>query len=511
MNKKSKDEDIDDSLKIIAKTSVFIFVTVLFSKVLFYFYRIVIARNFGPAVYGTFSLASIVFLFAVSISSFGFFEGLLRFIPFYRGTKKINNIRYIFRFSVLILTLSSIFFSLILFFSSEFISINLFHEPNLIIFLKILSIAMPFYMIGSVFLCLIRGFEKIKVHSFISEFFQTLIKLVSLLLLIFFGVKANSVALSYLIGILTVFFVAYLYCRYKLPEIFKSYILKEKIKKQIKSKFFLYSIPLIFSNILFDLFAYTDSSVIGFFKGSSDVGIYNAAFPIASLMVFVPSLFLQILFPMVIREFSEKKIEVMRELSKQIQKWILIINLPFFSLMFLFSGAFINILFGEQYMAAEQALKILSVGFLFCSMTQISENLILVIGKSKISLIDIIILSVFNFVLNILLIPKYGINGAAFSTTISYILLNIILFFQVKYYINIVPIRRKMIRILISVAIPSIILLYVRQFFSINLISIILLGSFFILLYILLILVTKSLDRNDFEILRIFKRKITRT
>src|SRR4030042_1725530 len=106
MNKSSRDGEIDDSLKVIAKTSVFIFASVLLSKILFYFYRIVIARNFGPSIYGTFSLASIVFVIIISISTFGFFEGLLRFVPFYRGTKKINNIRYIFKFSALILALS---------------------------------------------------------------------------------------------------------------------------------------------------------------------------------------------------------------------------------------------------------------------------------------------------------------------------------------------------------------------------------------------------------------------
>jgi len=511
MSKNQKEEEVGGSLKVIAKTSIFIFVTILFSKVLFYFYRIIIARDFGPSVYGTFSLASMVFVLVISISSFGFFEGLLRFVPLYRGTKKMNNIRYLFKFSVWILTLSSIFFGLILFFSSEFISINLFHEPNLVIFLKILSLAMPFYMIGSVFLCLIRGFERIKMHSFISEFFQILIKLIFLILLIFLGVKVNSVPISYFIGILSVFLVAYLYCRYKLPEVFQKYILKKQIKKQIRKIFFLYSLPLIFSNILYDLFGYMDSFVIGLFKDTFNVGIYNAAFPIASLMAFVPSLFLQILFPMIVREFSKKRIDIMRELIKQVQKWILIINLPFFSLMFLFSGAFINLFFGAQYMAAEPVLRILSIGFFFYSLSDILGNLILVVGKSKTFLINIIILSVFNLVLNVLLIPKYGISGAAFSTTMSYIALAIILFFQVKRYINIVPIRRKMFQILISVAIPSIILFYVRQFFSINIISVILLGSFFILLYILLIFITRSLDRNDFEILKLFKRKFKRT
>ena len=236
MSKNPKDEEIDDSLKIVARTSVFVFIILLLSKVLFYFYRIVIARNFGPAMYGTFSLASIIFSLTIALSSFGFFEGLTRFIPLYRGTKEINNVKYIFRFSIFILTLSSLFFGVILFFSSEFVSINIFHEPNLIIFLKILAVALPFFVMSSVFLYLIKGFEKIKMHSFLSEFFQTLVKLISILLLIFFGTKSNAVPLSYFFGVLFLFLVAYFYCRYKLPQVFERYILKKEAKRQIRKK-----------------------------------------------------------------------------------------------------------------------------------------------------------------------------------------------------------------------------------------------------------------------------------
>ncbi len=502
-----KDDKLDSSLKTIVKSSLFVFIFLLFSRIIFYFYRIIIARNFGPGIYGTFSLSIAIFSFAVTISALGFSEGILRFIPFYRGKNKIKNIRHILRWSLILLTISSVLFGFILFFSSEFISINIFHDADLIIFLKVLSFAFPFYSLGSALLCFIRGFEKAKEHSFISEFLQNGIKLIFLIIFVAMGIKEKSIVFSHFAGILAVFVIAYLYCRYKLPEIFKKSMLSKKTKKQIGRKFFLYSLPLIFSGMLYILFGYTDSVLIGIFKTSTDVGFYNAALPIATFMTFLPILFLQIFFPMITREFSEKRFKIVHQLSKQVQKWIFIINLPVFLLMFLFSGAFINLLFGAEYMVAEQTLRILSIGLFFYSMTQISENLILAIGKSKILFINIISLLVLNLVLNLILIPKYGIEGAAWSVTISYILLYFIMLFQVKHYINLIPLKRKMLLVFISAIIPLFVLMYIKQFIEINLVSILLLGILFFLLYSLLIFLTKSFDENDLTIIRAIREK----
>ena len=67
MNKSDKEnKDISSHLKVIAKTSLIVFVGLLVSKILTYLYRIIIARYFGPEIYGLFSLAlTIVSLFII--------------------------------------------------------------------------------------------------------------------------------------------------------------------------------------------------------------------------------------------------------------------------------------------------------------------------------------------------------------------------------------------------------------------------------------------------------------
>ena len=508
MEKPVNQKELNKYFKLLIKSSLFVFLGVFLSKIFSYAYRIIIARYFGPEIYGAFSLAIIIFLWFVVFSSLGLIEGILRFIPIYRGKKKLNNIRYIFKFSLGILFFSSILAGLILFFLAEFISRNIFNDINLVFFLKILGILIPFYIILNIFLTIIQSFERIKIHSFIADFLQNFLKLIFIILLIFIGLNTNSVILSYFLGVLGAFVISFIYCKYYLSEIFKKIELNKSSKKNIRKELFSYSWPLIFLGISSSIMPQIDSFTIGYFKGTLDVGIYNAAIPIAWLIAFFPSLFTRLFFPLVTKEFSKKNLGVVKELSKQVIKWILIVNLPFFLLMMLFPGVFINILFGSEYLGAENSLRFLAIAYLFSSITVIFYNLISMIGKSKLILTNIVAISLLNLILNIFLVPIYGISGAAFATMISQIILSLIFFFQTKYYVSIVPLKRKMWGILFSIIPPTILLIYLKKFIAINLLTLFLQGSLFILFYLFLIFITSSLDKNDIMILETIKKKI---
>ena len=496
------------SLKLIVKSSIFVFIGFVIAKIFGYLYRIIIARYFGPEIYGLFSLAIIILVWFVTIASLGFSEGIIRFASLYRGKKEFEKIKYLLKFSLIFLLITGIISGLILYSMSGFISIKIFNNQDLIIFLKIISFIIPIYLLSNTFLAIIQSFERIKFYSFLADFLNNFIKLSTLIVLIFIGFNSNSLIFSFMLGTISIFLGSYLYCKYKIPELFGIIKIKNETKKEVISELFYYSWPLIFSSIFYNVLPYLDSFLIGYFNGATDVGIYNAAVPIAELLMLTPFLFARLFFPLITREYSQKNFEVIKELSKQVEKWILILNLPLFILILLFPGAFINILFGSEYILAENSLRFLAIGFLFFTLSVVLSYLITMIGKSKTILINIIIVSILNLILNILLIPRYGISGAAFATMISHIILASIYFFQVKYYISITPLRRKMFGIIISAIIPTLVLLYIRQFITINLTTIIIQVSFFLLIYLFLIFITRSLDKNDIMILNSFKGKI---
>lgn len=499
---------IEKDLSILAKSSLFVFVAIFLSKIFIYLYRVVIARYYGPEVYGLFSLAFMIVGLFVVLSSLGFVEGIARFIPRYRAKKEKEKIRYLTNFSKNILFISSIFSAVILYFTSEFISISFFHNAELILYLKIFAFLIPIHTFTNFYFSIIRSHEKIKINSFGANILQNLFKLFFLILFVFLGIKSfETISFSYFLGIFSGLVFAYFYCKFKLPDVFLKSKLSEKNKIDLKKRFFSYSWPLIFLAIIGTLMFWLDTFLIGYFKDVYWVGIYNAAIPIVSLLIISSEIFMQMFFPLITRELSSKNIIVVKELSKQITKWIFILNLPLTILILLFPGIFINLFFGTEYLSANNALRLLITGQFIFLLGITSNKLLLSSGKSKVVLTNIIFTSIINFALNFILIPRYGINGAAFATSISLIILGLLMIGE-NYYLNkIFPFRRKMITIFFISIIPSFILYKISNIIEVNILWLILLGISFVCIYLLLILLTKSFDRNDLGIMKkIFRR-----
>lgn len=506
MIEEEKDK-LNSSLRLIAKSSFVVLIFILFSKILTYVYRIIIARQFGPEEYGLFSLAVMILGWFVAVFSFGLVDGIIRYVSLYRGKKEINKIHYIIKITTTFLLFSGISSCILLFILSEYISLNLFHNPDLIVYLKWFSISIPFFIFASTFLSILQAFEKINWYSFIRNVLDISVKLIAILIFISLGFKTNAIIFSYILGILSMLLFSYYLVKVKLSEVFMKYTLEKKLKKRIVKDLFSYSWPLMFLSVVAFIFSWVDSFAIGYFKNVTDVGIYNAAVPLASLLIIVPSLFIQLFFPMITKEFSRNKISLIKDISKQVAKWIFLLNLPLLIIMILFPGAIINLFFGPEYLSAAWALRFLSIGTFFYSIFIISANLLSMAGRSKTVLFNILVSSIINLILNILLVPKYGISGAAFSTMITYIIWSFISLIQAKRSVSIVPIKRKMLTILLISLIPAFLLVYIKQFIPVNNLSLILQGVLFFLLYLFLVICFRGLDKNDYMIINTIKEK----
>ena len=512
----NKKEELNRSLKLIAKSSFIVLIGLIISKILGYVYRILIARYFSPEVYGLFNLALAISSFLISIFSFGFSEGLLRFIPLLRAKKKQNEINYLIKRTRDIYIIFGIISTFLLFFFSDFISNQIFHNASLTIFLKIMSANIFISLLLYIYLGSIRAYEKISWYSGIFNIFQNVARVGVLVILIILGIRSNGsiIVWSWVIASFLTLIVSYAVCRHEIKEIFKKY--KKQDYSKLNKEFFAYSWPIIFYSVIGLLLYWIDTFSLGVYKSSLEVGIYNAAVPIAALIGIVPELFMQIFFPMISREYSNKNYKIIEQLSKQVTKWIFMVSLPLFILIFFFPGAALNLLFGEEYLPAENALRILLIGTFISALFAVCNNLISMLGKSKLVLFNIAFAALMNLVLNSILVPlpriflldnSNGMIGAATATLISILFLNALFIFQTKKYLSFIPLKRKMINILIISVIATAMLFYFRSVAYLSIINILLISMLFVLIYSILLLVSKSLDENDWMIIKAVWRK----
>jgi O-antigen/teichoic acid export membrane protein len=102
--------------------------------------------------------------------------------------------------------------------------------------------------------------------------------------------------------------------------------------------------------------------------------------------------------------------------------------------LFFISDIFIKTFFGEKFIDSINVIKILLPGIVLFSVFRVLNGYFSGLGKVKIIIFIFLPVLIINIVLNFLLIPIYGINGAAFSSTISYSLGVIVLFLFFLYY-----------------------------------------------------------------------------
>ncbi|MBS3072617.1 flippase [Candidatus Pacearchaeota archaeon] len=506
-----KDEEslkIDRSLKVIVNASFIILLTTFISKILTYLYRIVIARFYGAEIYGVYSI-SLMFLGWISVfAGLGFAGGLTRYLSYNRGKNEEYKSSFLVKRTTLIVLILGVISCILLIIASDFISNEMFKVPELKAFLIIFSFAIPFSILSGIFFSIIKSYEKIGWFAFIVNIFQNAVRLIAILLLIYLGFNYKSIAFSYVIGAGLTFIISYVVSRRTIPILFSGK--RTKGDGELMKRLFSYSWPLIFFGFFSSILSWTDTFMIGILKSTGEVGLYNAALPLALLITLSTDLFRQMFLPLITKEYGKGNINTVKEISRQVTKWLFVATIPLFIALFLFPEDAIRIIFGPEYLSASNSLRILTFGFFIASVLDVSPELLSMKEKSKLILADTIVIVIINIVLNYLLIPKYGINGAALSTAISISILSILFTYQAWKKTSIFIIKRDVIKVLISGLISFAIVWPISLYFSLGFTRLIVSGAVFCISYLSLLYLTNSIDYNDYSILKAVRNKLNK-
>jgi len=506
-------KELDKSIKKIAKGGGIIFIGIIISKILSYIYRIIVAR-IGVEEYGLFSIGLAVTGFLAMISTLGMGEGVVRYVSYYIGKKQEYKARNIIKYVLILTTTFSIFVAVSLFILSDWISINLFHNKNLSIILAIFAISLPLDVVKKIILSVMRAFQKIEYEVYSRNLIENISKILLTLLLIYLGFGIIGVAIGYVAAFVISLFVSFYFLQTKV------FSLKGKTTMIQNRDILNYSLPLLFTGFMLFIMGWIDTLMIGYFRTTAEVGLYNAALPLAHLLyIFTYALFFLFL-PTLSSLYAQKKKEIFKPLYKTLTKWIFWINMILLSFFILFPKQIISTFFGQKYLSTTilfgkeilpvpLSLTILSIGFFFGYLMHGGSTFFLVIKKTKLLLFNSIIIALINLILNYILIPPYGIIGAAIATSTSFLVMGLLLIIEIKILLNIWPFKRSYFRILFSAAL-SLILTYLLSRiirFNKDIYSILVLGTFFIICYLVMALITRSFEREDIMILTSIQEK----
>lgn len=501
--------NFEDSLKKITKGAGIAFVGIIVSKLLGYIYRILVART-DTETYGLLSIGIALFSLLSTVSLLGLNNGILRYVAFYNGKEDQEKIKQVIKICLKITIPFSIVICILFFIFSEQISLYFFHTSDLTIVFKIIAFTIPIVVFRDIIFSIFQALQKIKYEIYSKNLTENITKIILTLIFLSLGFKLVGFTLAYVLGTLVGTIIALYFLKRRVLPSLETAITDGSSDSALKRELLSYSIPLLFNFVIYSLITWIDTLMLGYFRTPYEVGIYNAALPTAFLMYMIPSTLLILFIPVLSELYAKDEKNLFELLHRRITKWILSANLILLGVFYLFSEQILKILFGNDYIVGSTALLILSTGYFVGYSLAPSTKLLVVIKRTKLVFANTIVVTVVNVILNLFLIPLYGINGAAIATAMAFFARFILLFIQSYIVIRIAPFKLNHLKILFSAICSFLILKYLISYFSINLsiLPIIFLSALFVLLYLILLILTKSFEKEDIFIIKKIKEKL---
>lgn len=340
-------------------------------------------------------------------------------IKFYKVSKEenIKNIYSIFIYNMVVFCLVYLFFLLFPLLFQKISRVQMGISNLNVIFLLILAM-----IFGNFYTNILIVDKKPKSYFLVKLLFNTVLIVSSLVYLTV--LKAGYIAYfkAYLISYLIVAFIGlrFFIVNYK-P--YKNVISVLRLKELLKI-----GIPLVPSALLLMLLTWADRYILNLYVGLAIVGIYTVGYKFSELINnFIINPFGQALSPVLFKQFAQSRDEYKRTMSRVFKYYWLILS-GIMIAYFVVLREFFDFFIGAKYVEGYNIIAIVLFGIILWGITNLLGAT--VIMKEKTGKIFLFIsISVFlNIGLNFILIPEYGMYGAAVATLLSYILQFIMIF-----------------------------------------------------------------------------------
>jgi O-antigen/teichoic acid export membrane protein len=192
--------------------------------------------------------------------------------------------------------------------------------------------------------------------------------------------------------------------------------------------------PLMLSSLANQVNLRGDVVVIQALTGSAAVGVYGVASRVSEIAFFLPVVFMNATFPLLLqtrKEFGQGSRQYLRFLQASYDRafWLgCLISV----LVLALGPTLVPLVFGERYTEAVPVLSIQVLACPFVFMAAVFSKWIVAEGTLWVSLVRHATAAGINIVLNIALIPPLGLRGAALATLASYVMASYLSCFLTK-------------------------------------------------------------------------------
>tara|TARA_Y100000310_G_scaffold311422_2_gene357686 strand:+ start:85 stop:1575 length:1491 start_codon:yes stop_codon:yes gene_type:complete len=406
-----------DYSKRLVKGTFLIFISGTLAALLSYLLRLFLARTFSVEEYGLIYAIVALFSFFSIFVGLGMNSSLIRFATEFKFKKQFDKIKNSIIIIAIFQFLIALFISIIFIIFSKQIAEHYLHSKDTFVLIILFAL---FFILNPLFNLLkesFRVFKKIKFYSLADVLYPASILLLTLIL-VSVGLGLYSVFIAHIISIFfLIIFFYFLFTKKVFPKFTK---LRFEFDYILTKKLFKFGFPLLMAGTFGIVYGKIDTILISLFLSLRDVGLYSAAYPTVGAMWGIASALIVVLFPLVSEMWIKKEFNKIRKGLDKLYTYSLLVVFPVTLILFLFPEVVLNVLFGEKFASASSVLRILSFAIVLQVLIKINNTFLISIDLPKYSAKYTIYGGIMNLGGNLLLIPVFGINGAAVSTLLAF-------------------------------------------------------------------------------------------
>ena len=362
------------------------------------------------------------------------------------------------------------------------------YNQETIIIILIMSVYMIFNSFSQFFYAIFQAFEKMEYQA-VGLILTNIILLLGIILVIQFKGSIIEFASVYVIMTSISLLYCYAICYWKL---FSPSSLKwDKLKELIKEAW-----PFAIIGISANIYLYIDTLLLSLMQGEVVVGLYSASYRLISVLLFVPLIFSNTLYPVMSKQFNSSK-EALKISFEKSLKILMMIAIPIGIGTVLIANKVILLLYGDEFLGSVIALQIL-IWTTVLVFTRQPFGILLAASRKQLTATKIMLIAViFNIALNLLFIPKYSYIGAGIALILTEIFILTLGIIVTKAEF---PIPNRIKIDLMKIIIASIIMgISMNYFINLNLFLVILLGF---IIYCICLIFLKIIDKEETSMIK---------
>ena len=425
-----------DNLAQGARGGAIAFILKISSTVLGFLNQVILARILGAGGLGEVILAVTVVRISMQIAKFGMEETMTKFIPLYIDRKDDAKLKGTILFAMKFCLLFSVTFMLFVLMFSKFIALNIFHSEGLLKLMPVVIVAIPAWVIRDVIGGILRGHKDalraLIPESLISPFF----KIVIFLLLTLKGIAPFYAILAFVAGEILAVIVSFSF----LQKILRP--LKAVRGECNKKKIMEVAYTIIFTGMSVLLYTQADVWILGMFKSTEIVGIYGIATKLVLLVYFPMMAFAAVIPSLISSIHASGDLAELKKIVSESTRWILSMAMPIILILLIEGKYILRYFYGPEFEAGYVVLVILTLGQMIKAGAGLIGVLLQMTGEHKVYMKVNIILGIINIILNILLVPSYGMTGAAVATAFCLVMVDIICIFIIHKRLSILTLAK---------------------------------------------------------------------